>query len=131
MASSLEVISCVAAATPPSSPNTATFKELLRMAIDGQWDITVDTPMGVQRSVLTLKTDGATLTGEQLGQFGVTPLKDGKVDGDALSWRLELTVPFPIKLDVEATVTGDSIEGQVKTPMGVSPLKGARKAGNG
>lgn len=97
------------------------------MAIDGQWDITVNTPMGAQKSVLTLKTDGAILTGEQSGQFGVTPLKDGTVDGDKLTWKLDLTAPFPMKLDVEAAISGDAIEGLVKTPMGNSPLTGSRK----
>lgn len=98
------------------------------MSISGQWDIAVDTPMGVQKSVLTLQADGETLTGSQQSQFGNTPLKNGAVDGDKLSWTLSPMIPFPMTLKFEAAINGDSISGTVTTAMGSSPLSGSRKA---
>ncbi len=76
------------------------------MAIDGQWDVTTDTPMGPQKAVLTLKTAGGALTGTSVGQYGTTEIQNGKVDGNTLTWDMVLTQPFAIKLAVEATVTG-------------------------
>lgn len=96
------------------------------MAIDGQWDITVNTPMGPQKSTLTLKAEGDVLTGEQANQFGKFPLKDGKVDGDKIAWSVQITAPFPMTLKIEATIDGDAITGSVQTPMGSSPLSGGR-----
>ena len=33
------------------------------------------------------------------GAMGTTEIKDGKVDGDTLSWSLDMTVPMPMTLD--------------------------------
>ncbi|MBI1684079.1 hypothetical protein [Caulobacter hibisci] len=98
------------------------------MSIAGQWDIAVDTPMGVQKSVLSLATDGQTLSGELLNQFGSTPLKEGLVDGEKLTWILQPMIPMPMTLKFEASVSGDTISGAVTSTLGTSPLTGARKA---
>jgi hypothetical protein len=98
------------------------------MAVDGIWKITVDTPMGTQQGTLTLKTDGATLTGSQQSSTGGTmPVLNGKVDGNKLTWQSEMTQPFAVKLAFEVTVNGDSMTGEVKAGgFGSSALKGVR-----
>ena len=58
------------------------------MSADGTWQITVNTPMGAQATTLTLASDGATLTGEQSADGSSTPIYDGSVDGDAVSWKV-------------------------------------------
>ncbi len=99
------------------------------MAIDGQWDIATETPMGTQRAVLTLKTAGSVLTGNSAGEGGTLEILSGKVDGNKLTWEMNMTVPFSLKLDVTATVTGDAIEGSVQAgAFGSSPMKGVRKS---
>ena len=98
------------------------------MAIDGDWDVNVKTPMGDQRQTVTFKTDGAALTGKHQNLLGVVEIKGGRVEGDKLAWYVDMPGPMPMKLEVEATVSGDQISGTVKTPFGPAPLSGARKA---
>ena len=99
------------------------------MAVDGTWQITVDTPMGKQEGKLVLKTQGTTLTGTQEGQNGSMPLDGGKVSGNKLTWTSEMTQPFAMKLEFEVTVNGDQMSGGVKAGnFGTSPLTGKRIA---
>ncbi len=44
------------------------------MAIDGTYEITIQSPMGTQKGKLILETDGAVLTGRSEGPLGVDPL---------------------------------------------------------
>src|SRR5471032_2470017 len=54
------------------------------MAIDGTWEITINSPMGAQKAKLELTANGATLTGTQHAQGSSQPLANGKVDGNAV-----------------------------------------------
>jgi len=97
--------------------------------VDGQWDCVTRTPMGGQESVLTIKSDGGTFSGSNVGALGSIDIEGGKVDGDTLTWEMEITTPFPMKLSARATVTGDRIEGTVDAgAMGAMPMSGTRKA---
>jgi len=84
------------------------------MSVDGSWTIVVNSPMGKQESGLELKADGAVLTGTQSGQGQSQPIKDGKVDGDKVSWSNSITQPFPMTLEFTGTVAGDTLNGKVK-----------------
>ena len=84
------------------------------MSADGTWNITMNTPMGAQDGVLTLATEGDTLTGNMSGPQGTLELTDGKVDGDSYSWNAAMTSPMPITLEFTAKVDADSISGDVK-----------------
>lgn len=97
--------------------------------VDGDWLMTVDTPMGPQVSTLSLKADGDRLTGQVKGAMGVLPLEAGRIDGDRLSWTINATIPFPMALEAEATVAGDAISGGVKAgAFGTSPMSAVRKS---
>jgi len=97
--------------------------------VDGEWDTVTKTPMGDQRSTLTVISDGDTFTGSQAGPMGSLVVEDGKVDGNKLSWTMNMTIPFPMKLEVSAIIDGDSLIGEVKAgAFGVSPMSGSRKA---
>ena len=50
------------------------------MSIDGSYDCVTKSPMGDQKSVFTVKSDGSTFTGENAGQMGSLEVEDGKVD---------------------------------------------------
>jgi len=56
----------------------------------GRWQAEFDTQVGVQKYVYDLKVEGATITGkasfERMGQKGEVEIKDGKVDGDTVSF---------------------------------------------
>jgi len=84
------------------------------MSADGTWNTTINTPMGAQQGTLTLTTDGGTLTGKMAGAQGEMEIQDGTVDGDALTWKADMTSPMPMTLEFSATVNGDEISGSVK-----------------
>jgi hypothetical protein len=97
--------------------------------VDGSWDTLVKSPMGDQKAVLTVLADGGSFTGTYSGGMGTTEIKDGHVDGDKLTWKLDITVPMPMTLDAEATVDGDSMTGTVTAgAFGAFPLTGTRMA---
>ncbi|MEJ2090158.1 MAG: hypothetical protein P8Y69_17195 [Gammaproteobacteria bacterium] len=85
-----------------------------RKSADGTWNTTMNTPMGAQNGTLTLATDGNTLTGKLSSPQGEIDLEDGTVDGDALSWKANITSPMAMTLEFSATVSGDEISGDVK-----------------
>lgn len=98
------------------------------MSVDGKWNITVNSPMGPQKSELNLKADGGTLTGSGTGPGGAaTSIADGKVDGDNVSWKVSVTSPMPMTLEFAGTVAGDTLNGNVKAGnFGSFPFTGAR-----
>ena len=82
--------------------------------IDGVWETTVNSPMGQQKATLTLKSDGASLSGTMAGNQGTLDLFDGSVDGDSAKWKANMTSPMPLTLEFDAKVDGDEISGNVK-----------------
>ncbi len=94
--------------------------------VDGTWDTVTHSPMGDQKATLTVNSDGDSFTGTYAGAMGTTDVS-GKVDGDKLSWAVDITVPMPMTLTIEATVDGDSIKGSVTAgAFGSFPLEGNR-----
>ena len=98
------------------------------MAIDGEYKIEIDTPMGKQESTLVLKTDGDKLSGNMASMFGTTEFSGGSVNGDEISWGMELDSPMgKMKLEYKGKVTGSDISGEVKAgDFGSSPFKGKK-----
>ncbi|QDX26535.1 hypothetical protein FPZ54_11205 [Sphingomonas suaedae] len=95
--------------------------------VDGNWDTVTHSPMGDQKATLTVNSAGDSFTGTYAGAMGSTEIKDGKVDGDKLSWSLDITVPMPMTLTCEATVNGDAINGTVTAgAFGSFPMEGTR-----
>jgi hypothetical protein len=103
-------------------------QEETNMSIDGKWNVTVNSPMGAQKSEITLKTDGATLTGSGSGPGGATTaITDGKADGNKVFWKVAVTSPMPMTLEFTGAVEGDGISGNVKAGMfGSFPFTGTR-----
>lgn len=99
------------------------------MSVAGQYDCVTKSPMGDQKSVLTVNVDGDSWTGSNAGQMGSLDITDGKVDGNTLTWTMDMKVPMPMKLEGTATVDGDSITGQIKAgAFGTMAMSGTRKA---
>ena len=98
------------------------------MSVDGNWKITVQTPMGPQDSTVTLKSDGATLSGTQVApNGGSAEIEDGKVEGNQISWNAKITKPMPMTLEFSGSVDGDTMSGNVKFGMmGSGSFSGAR-----
>lgn len=97
------------------------------MSVAGTYEVVTKTPMGDQKSTLTVNVDGASFTGSNSGPMGAIEITDGTVDGDTISWSSQITSPMPMKLDCKATVDGDTITGTVTAGMfGSFPLSGSR-----
>ena len=96
--------------------------------IDGDWKITIHSPMGAQNVTLSLKADGGTLTGSMNGPMGATTFDNGTVvDGETIAFSTNITQPMPMQIDVSGKVEGDSIKGEVKAGgFGRFPMSGAR-----
>lgn len=98
------------------------------MSVAGVYDIVTKSPMGDQKSVLTLTVDGDTVTGTNAGAMGALTIEEGKVDGNTVTWVSNMTVPMPMKLEATATVDGDTITGSVKAgAFGEMAMSGTRQ----
>ena len=96
--------------------------------VDGQWDCVTKTPMGEQKSVLTVETSGDTFTGSNLGPAGPMDVLDGKIDGNTLTWKMKLKMP-PMTMEASAVVDGDTLTGSAKAGVfGTMQMTGTRKA---
>jgi hypothetical protein len=87
------------------------------MSINGDWQVTVNSPMGVQKGTLTLVANGPALSGKIEIPQGTQTFANGKVNGDDLSWNIKMTQPMPMELQFSAVVKGDAISGKVKLGM--------------
>jgi hypothetical protein len=96
------------------------------MSADGNWKITINTPMGAQEVTAAITTSGDTFTGKTAGRMGDQEIS-GKVAGDTLTWSSDITQPMPMTLEFEAKVDGDKMTGNVKLgAFGNAPLSGVR-----
>jgi hypothetical protein len=81
----------------------------------GKWQAEFDTAVGVQKYTFELKVDAGKLTGkaafERMGQTGEAELRDGKVDGDTLSFVETLDFQGT---SVPITYTGKLVGDEIK-----------------
>ena len=80
--------------------------------VDGKWAGTVATPNGEVPVGFTFKADGATLTGTMQGMDGMDiPIKDGKVDGNNISFAVSLDLGgMPLELSYTGVVAPAEIK---------------------
>ena len=98
------------------------------MSVAGTYECITKTPMGDQKSDVTIDVNGDTFTGSNVGAMGSMDLEDGKVDGNTLTWSMKMTVPMPMTLEGTATIDGDVLTGSVKAgAFGTFPMSGTRK----
>lgn len=97
------------------------------MSVDGDWKVTMNSPMGAQDATLTLQADGGSLSGKIAGPQGVQEFDGGTADGNSLAWKINMTQPMPMELEFDAAVDGDSIKGNVKLgAFGNATFEGSR-----
>ena len=97
------------------------------MAIDGDWKLVLETPMGPQEAQLTVKpTSDTTFDGAMSGASGQQTFV-GAIEGGSLVWQTDITSPMPLTLEFNLTVDGDTMNGSVKLGMfGNAPVTGTR-----
>ena len=99
------------------------------MSVEGAYDCVTKSPMVDQKSVLTVNVDGDTWSGQNAGAMGTLDINNGKVDGNTLTWTMDMKVPMPMTLEGEAVVDGDTITGTIKAgAFGNMAMSGVRKA---
>jgi len=79
--------------------------------ITGKWAGEVDSPNGKRPVTMTFKADGDKLTGSVSGRNGDTPIEDGKISGDDVSFTV--TRKFndnEFKMNYTGKIKGDSID---------------------
>ena len=73
------------------------------MAVDGTWNISIETPIGTRQATLSIAAAGNELTGTQAADGNSTSITDGKVDGNKVSWKVAITNPMPMTLEFSGT----------------------------
>src|SRR3954462_5576102 len=97
------------------------------MAVDGNWNLTMSTPMGRPEASLRVKSGGGTLTGAQGADGNSGEIFDGTVSGDDVAWKISITNPMPLTLAFTGKVSGDSMSGEMGIgPMGSFPFTASR-----
>ena len=99
------------------------------MSVAGKYECVTKSPMGDQKSVLSVEVNGDSWTGSNAGAQGALDVYDGKVDGNTLTWKMDMKVHMPMTLEGTATVDGDAISGSIKAGMfGSMAMSGTRQA---
>ncbi len=98
------------------------------MAVDGKYQVELQTTLGTAQIGLTLKSEGESLSGNMEGHFGQHSFSGGSCNGNNIAWTMKLQSPMgEMKLDVTGSVSGHSIEGQVQLgSFRPTPFKGSR-----
>ena len=97
------------------------------MAVDGNWNLVMTTPMGERKEPLSLQSSGGTLTGTLGAEGNSADIFDGTVNGDNVAWKVSITNPMPLTLEFTGQVVGDGISGEMGIgPMGSFPFTGTR-----
>jgi len=102
----------------------------------GSWEMTRDTPRGTMTQTLTLARDGDAWTGTMTFMRREVELKDVKVEGNVLTFTLEMGPPpdapggrGPMLQTFRGTLEGDEINGGMEGPRGPMPMVLKRKQG--
>jgi hypothetical protein len=96
--------------------------------VDGAYDCVTKTPMGDQTSVFTVISNGATFHGTNASPLGSLDVKNGKVEGNRLTWTMDMTIPMPMTLEAEAVVEGDTLTGTIQLgAFGSAAMTGKRR----
>lgn len=97
------------------------------MPVEGKYQVTVHTPVGPQRGSLTLRVDGASLSGILDNPKGKTEFSGGTVSGNSVDFTTKIRTPMGrLKAHVTGTVDGDTFAGTARLPLGAAKIEGTR-----
>ncbi|MBA4179085.1 MAG: hypothetical protein C0506_00710 [Anaerolinea sp.] len=83
------------------------------MAIDGNWKVVMQSPMGARDATAEFASAGGALSGAFGGAAGAVPLS-GSVDGNKVNWAATVNGPMgQMELKFDGTVDGDALSGTV------------------
>lgn len=95
--------------------------------IQGKYSVSLKTPMGLKKGVITLDVKGNSLSGS-LEVFGkVNTFENGIVNGNNIKFSGVLQIPFgKIPYEVEGTIDGNKVKAIVKTAKSTMEAIGER-----
>ena len=100
------------------------------MSVEGTYDCVTKSPLGDLPSKFTVKVQGDSFTGMNEGNLGTMEVENGKVNGNKLTWTMQMTNPMPMMLECDATIEGDKLTGNVQAgAFGNMPMSGTRVNG--
>jgi imidazolonepropionase-like amidohydrolase len=99
--------------------------------IAGTWDIKIDAGGQTIEGAMVIKQDGEKLTGTLNSTFlGTAELSDLKVDGDKVTFSANVNVQGQtLPITASGTVTGDSMQGVISSPLGPAPFTANKRPG--
>ena|SRR5687767_1243478 len=86
--------------------------------VNGKWKYETETPNGKREGMLTLKSEGGKLTGSITGRQGETPISDGKITGDDISFSV---TRGERKIEYKGKLVGDDLK--LNWQMGDRPVE--------
>ena len=81
------------------------------MNIEGDWDVTIKTPIGSLAVVYTFTEQDGSLAGTAVGKDETVSLHDVVVAGQRITWRQSISKPMRLNLDFDVVVDGDRLTG--------------------
>ena len=97
------------------------------MSYTGNWNVTMQTPMGNRDLNLELSEDGSALSGTASADGNSNAISNGRVEGGKAMFDVDVTSPMPLTLSFELEADGDSISGSCKLGMfGTAPVTGSK-----
>jgi hypothetical protein len=79
--------------------------------VDGKWVAKMETPNGTRDVTFTFKGEGDKLTGTVSGRQGDTPIQNGKIDGDNISFTVVRNFGGnEVKSEYKGKVSGSEIK---------------------
>ncbi|GAA2552370.1 hypothetical protein ABWI13_29390 [Streptomyces koyangensis] len=81
------------------------------MSVEGTWDLSISTPVGRIKAVVTLRRVAGVLTGTAEGAGQEVALREVTVHGDRVAWKQAVTRPLRLNLAFDVTVDGDALHG--------------------
>ena len=96
------------------------------MAVDGTYDMTMDSPLGKMKAMLTLREENGSLSGKIESRMGTSDFSGGKVEGNKASCDMKVNSPIgKISLSCNVVFNGDEVTGELNAgKLGIFPVAG-------
>jgi hypothetical protein len=98
--------------------------------VNGKWTASIQGKNGTREQTYTLKADGGKLTGTVTGRQGAeTPISDGKIDGDNISFTVKMEFNGnSVEQKYTGTISGDELKLKVEGGRGPARDVTAKRA---
>jgi hypothetical protein len=97
------------------------------VSIEGFWNVAINTPLGVRRTVIEFFVADGTLQGISRGEKEQLTLNDLTQDGTRVSWYQDIKKPMRMVLSFDVTIDKDEMTGTARGgPMPAAKVVGSR-----